>query len=178
MHSCNGKETTYDLLLVGLLDVRVLFVVRLSLGQVHVQCLPESRSGLGSLIVLPPPQDDRVTHCLESVQSLDVGGFLSILTLLGVEPVLGLGESLEKRRFLGFLDIDGVSVLELSSGVVDVLLESVLSFLVMSARTFLNDQTEPTSVSRTSLSSECILPSFSTKPSTAVLLRPVYWPTT
>lgn len=120
---------TYDLGLLRFLDVAVFLLLTLGSGQVGVQSLPKSSGSPGPILALLPPQHDRVTHCLKGVELLDVGRLGGILTLLRVEPVLSLLKTLKESLLLRSLDVVGVSVVKLASGVVDILFKSVLAVL-------------------------------------------------
>lgn len=120
---------THDLGFLRLLDVAVLLILTLGSGQVGVQSLPKSCGRLWPFLALLPPQHDRITHGLKGIKLLDVGRLAGILTLLRIKPVLRLLKALEESLLLGSLDVECVSVVKLASGVVNVLLKSVLAVL-------------------------------------------------
>lgn len=107
----------------------VLLILTLGSGQVGVQSLPKSSGSPRPILALLPPQHDRVTHGLKSIELLDVGRFGGILTVLRVEPVLSLLKTLKESFLLRSLDVVGVSVVKLASGVVDIFFESILAVL-------------------------------------------------
>lgn len=171
---------THDLGLLRLLDVAVLLILTLGSGQVGVQSLPKSCGRLWPLLALLPPQHDRVAHGLKGIKLLDIGRLAGILTLFRIKPVLRLLKAVEESLLLGSLDVGSVSVVKLATGVVNVLLKSVLAVLKDESDLAQTHKTygKLTSVSMTNLSSACILPSFSVRSLTLSWTKPVYWPTT
>ena len=109
--------------------MRVLLLTTLSGRQPSVDDLSQSGGSLGPLLALLPPVDDGVTSLLELVELCDVSRLGGILALVGVQPVLGGLQPGQEGLLLGSLNERSVSSVELSSGVVDVLFERVLSLL-------------------------------------------------
>jgi hypothetical protein len=80
------------------------------------------------------PEGNRITQNLQPFQLLDVRTLRSILTLLGVQPVLGLLQGLEEGILLGGGDVRCVAVFAFGSVVVDVFFQRV--FTVLYSRIF------------------------------------------
>lgn len=116
-----------DFLLVGIADVRVLFVSTLSLFEEVVNRLSQCRGSLWSSVILGQSLGDGSTNLVELLDSLDVGRLGGFFTFVGVEPFLLCVQSSQVLFLFFRLNIRSESTVELASLVVDHLLQGILA---------------------------------------------------
>ena len=125
----NGRDLLDDGLLVLLINVSVLFVRRGRLGHIVVQGLLELGGRLLALVELAVSEGDGIAQDLEGVQSRNVSRLGGILAFLRVQPVFSLAEASKEFLLFGGLDEGGIPIVELATGVVNILLEGILAIL-------------------------------------------------
>lgn len=112
-----------------LVDVCVLLLRGRSLRHVVVDSLAQLTDHPWSAFVLTVTRGDGVAKDFQSIEAGDVSGFGGVFAFVGVEPVFCLLESDDKVLLLGWLDVRGIAIIQLATGVINVLLQSILTIL-------------------------------------------------